>query len=275
MLLTRIISSAFGIILLVIVMIAPEIWFDVALAIIALIAMSELNSAFKSRELKPIEWLGYGSVLFVLLLRVALSLEFCSNKVAFLLVLGFSLMVIYLMFTKIVLSNNKINFVDASVTILSILYVTFLFSFLGFTRHMIDGRFIVWFVFIGGWVTDVSAYFSGRLLGRNKLIPEISPNKTVEGSVGGLIGCIIVTVIYGLSIKSYLKVDMGILHFIVLGMFTSIFAQLGDLTASAIKRTTKIKDYGDIMPGHGGVIDRFDSILFVAPIVFFFFKIFM
>jgi len=275
MLLTRIISSAFGIILLVIVMIAPEIWFDVALAIIALIAMSELNSAFKSRELKPIEWLGYGSVLFVLLLRVALSLEFCSNKVAFLLVLGFSLMVIYLMFTKIVLSNNKINFVDASVTILSILYVTFLFSFLGFTRHMIDGRFIVWFVFIGGWVTDVSAYFSGRLLGRNKLIPEISPNKTVEGSVGGLIGCIIVTVITGLSIKSYLKVDMGILHFIVLGMFTSIFAQLGDLTASAIKRTTKIKDYGDIMPGHGGVIDRFDSILFVAPIVFFFFKIFM
>jgi len=269
MLLTRIISSAFGIILLVLVMITPEIWFDVALAIIALIAMWELNSAFKARELHPIDWLGYASVVF------ALSLRFCSSKVAFLLVLGFTLMVMYIMFTKVVLSNNKINFVDASVTILSIFYVTFLFSFLGLTRHMTDGRFIVWFIFIGGWITDVSAYFSGRLLGRNKLIPEISPNKTIEGSVGGLVGCIFITLIYGLSIKSYLKVDMGILHFIVLGMFTSIFAQLGDLTASAIKRSTKIKDYGTIMPGHGGIIDRFDSILFVSPIVFFFFKIFM
>jgi len=269
MLSTRIISSAFGIVLLVLVMIAPEIWFDVALAIIALIAMWELNSAFKARELKPMDWLGYASVLFVL------SLRFCSSKVAFLLVLGFALMVFYLMFTKVVLSNNKINFVDASVTILSIFYVTFLFSFLGLTRHMNDGRYIVWFIFIGGWITDIGAYFIGMLLGKNKLIPEISPNKTVEGSVGGLLVCIIVTVIYGLSIKSMLKVDVSILHFIILGMFTSIFAQLGDLTASAIKRSTKIKDYGDIMPGHGGIIDRFDSILFVSPIVFFFFKIFI
>jgi len=269
MLSTRIISSAFGIILLVLVMIAPEVWFDVALAAIALVAMWELNSAFKARELKPMDWLGYSSVLF------ALSLRFCSSKVAFLLVLGFILLAMYLMFTKVILSNNKINFVDASVTILSIFYVTFLFSFLALTRHMADGRYIVWFIFIGGWVTDVSAYFIGRLLGRNKLIPEISPNKTIEGSVGGLIVCIVVTVIYGLSIKSMLKVDVSILHFIILGMFTSIFAQLGDLTASAIKRSTKIKDYGYIMPGHGGIIDRFDSILFVSPIVFFFFNIFI
>ncbi|MGE5329029.1 MAG: phosphatidate cytidylyltransferase [Deltaproteobacteria bacterium] len=275
MLLTRIISAAFGIFLLVLVMIGPEIWFDVALAIIALIAMWELNSAFKSRELKPMAWLGYTSVLFVLLLQLALSLQICSKRVVVLLVLGFSLLVLYITFTKVVLSNNKINFVDASVTILSILYVTFLFSFLGLTRHMAEGRFIVWFVFIGGWVTDMAAYFAGMLFGRNKLIPEISPNKTIEGSVGGLVGCIIVTVIYGLLIKNNLKVDMGLLHFIILGMFTSISAQLGDLTASAIKRTTKIKDYGYIMPGHGGIIDRFDSILFVSPIVFFFFKIFM
>ncbi|MGE5475007.1 MAG: phosphatidate cytidylyltransferase [Ignavibacteriales bacterium] len=269
MLLTRIISSAFGIILLILVMIAPEIWFDVALAIIALIAMWEINSAFKARDLKPMEWLGYASIFFVF------SLRFFSPKIAFLLILGFFLMVMYLMFAKVVLSNNKINFVDASVTTLSIFYVTFLFSFLSMTRHMTDGKFIVWFIFIGGWITDVSAYFSGRFFGRNKLIPEISPNKTIEGSVGGLIGCIIVTVIYGLLIKTNLKVDMGILHFIILGMFTSVFAQLGDLTASAIKRSTKIKDYGYIMPGHGGIIDRFDSILFVSPIVFFFFKIFM
>lgn len=269
MLSTRIISGAFGVILLIIVMIAPEVWFDAALAIIALIAMWEINTAFKAKDLKPIEWLGYISIPF------ALSLRLLTPKTAFLLLLGFTLMLMYIMFTKVVLSNNKINFLDASVTILSIFYVTFLFSFLALTRHMADGKLIVWFIFIGGWVTDIFAYFSGRLLGRNKLIPEISPNKTVEGSAGGLIACVVVTVIYGLSIKGMLDFDLGILQLIILGMFCSISAQLGDLTASAIKRSTKIKDYGTIMPGHGGIIDRFDSILFVAPIVFFFFKICM
>jgi phosphatidate cytidylyltransferase len=138
---------------------------------------------------------------------------------------------------------------------------------------MEKGNLFVWLILIGGWVTDTMAYFSGRILGRNKLIPDNSPKKTVEGAIGGIIGCTLILFLYGvLVINQYGGVKISPLHYILLGFILSISAQLGDLLASSIKRAAKIKDFGTIMPGHGGVIDRFDSILLVAPIVYFYLK---
>jgi phosphatidate cytidylyltransferase len=168
-----------------------------------------------------------------------------------------------------VLRPKKHNLIDISLTIFAIFYVVFLISFVILTRNLENGEYYIWLVFIGAFATDTFAYFTGRLIGRVKIIPEISPKKTVEGSIGGVIGCIAVTVVYGFIINKYIG-NIHIINFIILGILNGVISQIGDWSASAIKRFVNVKDFGKIMPGHGGVLDRMDSILFVAPVVYFY-----
>ena len=128
----------------------------------------------------------------------------------------------------------------------------------------------IWLVFIIAWGTDTFAYVFGMLFGKHKLCPSLSPKKTIEGSIGGIIGAIGLTYLY---IK-YLEID-AYWAFLLIAFIGSIVAQIGDLTASKIKRVTGIKDFGFIMPGHGGVLDRFDSILFIAPYTYYISKLFL
>lgn len=133
-----------------------------------------------------------------------------------------------------------------------------------------NGKFLIVFVLIGAWITDTCAYFTGVFFGKHKLIPEISPKKTVEGSIGGIIGCTVAFVLYGIIYSSVLKtgVKTNYLSLIVSGILASLIAQAGDLFMSAIKRNRGIKDYGKIFPGHGGILDRFDSVISVSLMVF-------
>ncbi len=118
---------------------------------------------------------------------------------------------------------------------------------------------------VGAFMSDTGAYFAGRALGRRKLCPAVSPNKTVEGSVGGFIGSVLGMIIWHLAVKHAISMDIGWAPAVVLGLAGSALGQLGDLSFSVIKREYGIKDYGTIFPGHGGVLDRFDSVLFVSP----------
>lgn len=122
-------------------------------------------------------------------------------------------------------------------------------------------------------VTDIFAYFSGMLCGRHKLCPTISPQKTVEGALGGVLGGMLAGIIVGLCIQPFFTYQIALWHLVLLGLLCSIAGQVGDLAASIIKRSTGIKDFGKIFPGHGGVMDRMDSILFVAPIVYCYFSL--
>lgn len=264
MLATRLLSSFFGIVILAIVMLLPDLFFDIALSVIALMAIWEMYSAFKHKGLKPIEWAGYLSVVIIFSLRY-INGYFDTNAFVFC-----SFIILFMMYLFVVIMNNKVSFIDVSVTLFSIFYIPFLFVFLSMTRHLTNGIIYVWFIFIGGWITDASAYFIGIYFGKKKLIPEVSPNKTIAGALGGILGCTLITTLFGLAINYYFKIDIMLYKYIILGILASISAQIGDLLASAIKRTTNVKDFGDIMPGHGGIIDRFDSILFVSPIVYFF-----
>ena len=141
-------------------------------------------------------------------------------------------------------------------------------------RYLVDhdgynvGSIIYLLVFIAPWVTDTFAYFCGRLFGKHKLIPSVSPKKTIEGSVGGIVFCIIGCVVYRI-ILSLLKYENlpPIWIFAVLGFIISIVSQIGDLMFSLIKRRYGIKDYGVLFPGHGGVLDRFDSVIATAPLI--------
>lgn len=149
--------------------------------------------------------------------------------------------------------------------VFSMLSVTFLYRLFGI--------FAVLPIFICAWMTDVGAYFSGYFFGKHKLIPRVSPKKTVEGAVGGVIVAILSCMLYELILeKCFNTALMEYADIAVLGLIASVFAQFGDLSASVVKREEGIKDFGTIFPGHGGFLDRFDSVLFIAPFVYCYMK---
>ena len=127
------------------------------------------------------------------------------------------------------------------------------------------GQYIYLLVFLAAWITDTFAYFTGFFFGKHKLCPNISPKKTVEGAVGGVVFCIISFLVYGIVVSGMFKIQPNYVGLAVVGLVMSVLAQVGDLLASVIKRTYGVKDYGRVFPGHGGVLDRFDSVLLLAP----------
>ena len=160
-----------------------------------------------------------------------------------------------------VLVKNRFTFDDVAFVILSTLYVGVGFYYLIATRDA--GLAYIIFALLVVWTTDSGAYFTGRRLGKNKLWPEISPNKTIEGFVGGIVIAVVAVMI--MQLISPFDVSLGAL--ILIAIVSSIFGQMGDLVESAIKRHYDVKDSGNILPGHGGILDRFDSLLFVLPLL--------
>lgn len=178
-------------------------------------------------------------------------------------------------FMLAVLSEGKAKFSDVAETVVTLYYIVFGFTAIVLTRHLpfsddILGRTFFLLIFIGAWITDTFAYFIGRAIGKHKLCPLISPKKTVEGSVGGIIFCVISYIVFALIVRNHVAMNVGgfIALMAVSGLFISVISQMGDLLASLIKREKGIKDYGRIFPGHGGVMDRFDSILSVSILLF-------
>ena len=135
------------------------------------------------------------------------------------------------------------------------------------TEPKIAGRFVYLIPFVFAWVTDTFAYFAGRLFGRHKLIPAVSPKKTVEGAIGGAVGCALVALLYGLFTSLCFNASPNYLVLALSGLVIAVVSQIGDLAMSAIKRQYGIKDYGKLLPGHGGLLDRFDSCMAVTVVL--------
>lgn len=173
------------------------------------------------------------------------------------------------LFITYMLTMEKNKFSDISKILFITIYSSFFFGHIILVRNTDYGYLLIWLVLIGAFVTDTAAMFGGRFFGKHKLCPKLSPKKTVEGSICGIAGCIIGTFILCLIGKVCFDLQPNYLWATVVGLGSSLIAQVGDLSASCIKRQFGIKDYGKIMPGHGGVLDRCDSILFVAPFVYY------
>lgn len=161
-----------------------------------------------------------------------------------------------------VLTYPEYRHVKVTATVFPILYVAVMMGFMYLLRGRFRGNIEVWLVFLSSWGSDTFAYCVGRLFGKHKMSPKLSPNKSVEGAVGGLVGAAMLGLIFAAIFKQPKLIYMGICF---VTAFVSIF---GDLAASAIKREAEIKDYSHLIPGHGGILDRFDSVLFAAPVVY-------
>ena len=152
----------------------------------------------------------------------------------------------------------------------SFLYGPVMLSFLYLLREGFDdGIYLVWFVFLASWGSDTCAYCVGVLIGKHKMTPKLSPKKSIEGAVGGILGAALLFVLYThFVINQYTMMTLSLPLAAVLGAAGALVSMVGDLAASAVKRDHEIKDYGKLIPGHGGIMDRFDSVIVAGPIVF-------
>lgn len=234
-----------------------------AAAIVVVLGVDELFCAFDKDNGEFSTWVGVvGSLIF---LGTAYFFEESRLAMAFAIVLLLAL-------AHFVAVFPRIKFSGLALTLFGAFYVGYLFSYAFLLRHLDHGFFYLLLAFLLAWATDIGAYAFGRMFGKHKLAPALSPNKTKEGALGGILSSLVVSVIAFMIVPG---VESTVAQAAILGVLASIAGQLGDLVASAIKRQTGIKDFGNLLPGHGGVLDRFDSFLLVAPLVYYYLVLFI
>lgn len=244
-----------------------ELVLSIVICVIALIGLTEIYSAFGILKNNPfLAAMGYAAGFLIL---------YFSYMADFVRIFRlFICIYIIILLIYMVIAHKKTSFADVSKSLFSTLYVSLLFSYLILIRKDINGKFLIWTPIIIAWLSDTMAYTFGRLFGKHKLIPEVSPKKTVEGAFGGVVGGVVFMLVFGVICAEGFDRQVSWMSIILLGGVGAVLSQLGDLAASWIKREQNIKDYGSILPGHGGVMDRFDSVLFVAPFVYYFIEFF-
>lgn len=175
-----------------------------------------------------------------------------------------ALYVVYV-FALVIWSRGKLAYKDACSSFLTSLYIILAINMVQYIRDFGEsGQYIYFLIFIGAWITDIFAYFTGVFFGKHKLIEDVSPKKTVEGSIGGIVFCSLGYVVMGLIADIFFGCNANLIFLAICGVIMSIISQIGDLIMSVIKRHYGIKDYGKLFPGHGGMLDRLDSILAVS-----------
>lgn len=171
------------------------------------------------------------------------------------------------LFSELLLSKAKIPFAHAALCVFGGVLIPYLFASLVRTQIMENGRYFIMLPFVLAFATDIGGYFVGVTMGKHKLCPVVSPKKTIEGLIGGIALAIICMVSYCLILQFGFGFRINYFYAVVYGIVGSLAAVIGDLSFSVIKRQTAIKDYGYLIPGHGGILDRFDSVIVVAPLV--------
>lgn len=259
--LTRIVTSVVALaVLLPALYFSHTAVFPALLAIVGVICLYEMLKCVGFHQRIGMVFPLYGfAVAAPFLLRYTQGATFA--RIAF---LAATLYLLYL-FAWVIWSHGQIAFSDGAAVYLLALYILASLSSILYVRDFEDGgKYIYLLIFIGAWVTDTFAYFTGYFFGKHKLIEDVSPKKTVEGSIGGILFCAVGFVTLGLVVDHWFGQHANVLFLLVAGVILSVVSQIGDLIMSVIKRHYHIKDFGKIFPGHGGMLDRFDSILAVS-----------
>lgn len=257
---TRLISGILLVIAALLTIISGGYVLFFTLVCISLIGMQELYKAMgvHGESTGLLEIIGYlGAILYY----VSLLLGFESYGLMTVLVSLILIMFVY------VFTYPKYNAHQIMSAFFGVVYVAVMLSFILLTRNLPDGKFIVWLIFLCSWGCDTCAYCVGMLIGKHKMAPVLSPKKSVEGGIGGVAGAALLGVIYAAAIQG------PMVEYAVICGIGALISMVGDLAASAIKRNQGIKDYGKLIPGHGGILDRFDSVIFTAPVIYYLAKI--
>lgn len=234
--------------------------FAAAVIVLSLVALLEYYAPWPNKNIFPVTWLG---VLFGLTFPVLVAAGLEQLIMVFMAALVASVLI-----WQIFSARRSRAGIDAGVTVLGSLYAGLFPSFLILTYRLPSGRNIILAAIVCVWACDMAAFFLGKAIGKHKLAPEISPHKTIEGAVAGAIAALTSGVFF--AAIGWLTWPKGI----ILGLTVALMAQLGDIVASMLKREVGIKDFGRVIPGHGGVLDRFDGLFFAAPFIYFLFYLY-
>ncbi len=236
---------------------------DIASAIIAIIAMNEYIKC-ASKKSKVISWISYLSVASIALIHI-IPIEIIKVFIVF----GIPVLLL-LLFLHIIISNMKITFESIAYTLIGILYIFGFCIFLPLTYAIegeISGKLLVWYIIFSAWGTDIFAFIIGQKFGKTKF-SKVSPNKSIEGCVAGILGALAINLCFTFAINNILNVEISYLVIGIIICILSVIGQIGDFAASSIKRYFGVKDFSELFPGHGGMIDRIDSVIFIAPFAY-------
>lgn len=257
---TRLIS---GIILVIIALVVVGSGGSILFAVSGIISLIGLYELYRVMDIhkKPLGAAGYVTAVSYYGL-----LWFDGQSYVTLMAIAF-LMVLMSMY---VFTFPKYKTEEVTVAFFGVFYVAVMLSYLYQVRVMSDGVYLVWLIFLSSWGCDTCAYCSGMLLGKHKLAPVLSPKKSIEGAVGGVLGAALLGFLYAAVVgHNMAEVANPTMACALACAIAAVISQIGDLAASAIKRNHNVKDYGHLIPGHGGILDRFDSMIFTAPAIFF------
>jgi len=261
MLLYRVLSAAVGIPVAVYLVWYGGLPLSLAVLILALLGIHETGCLLKKTGINV--WMPgafWGGLIFVI------NAAFESKGL-----LGATLLLVMVaVFIRLVWLYPRVNVTELAVTVFVSLYAGWQLTHIIALRELPGGFYLVLLMMLTTWSTDTFAYFTGSAVGKTKLAPALSPNKTIEGSIGGIAGSVAVAAAFWAVTAHF-----ALIHYILIGLLVGVLGQVGDLVESALKRLAGQKDSGRLIPGHGGILDRFDSMLITAPVVYFYLKIFI
>ena len=236
---------------------------DLIFTIVAEISIYEYFHTI-SKKYKPVKYLGYLTALLIAFIHIIPAA--ILTKIAIMIVP----ISVVLLFLQVILTSMKTKPQDIFTTLFGMCYVLGFIVFLPMLYGAPNGKILIWYLIFAAWGTDTFAYAVGRRFGKHKLT-SVSPKKSIEGSIGGTIGSVIVALIFTYIIKNNINIDLSYILVGITACILSVLSQIGDLAASSIKREMDVKDYGNLLPGHGGMLDRIDSLIFIAPFAYFLF----
>ena len=259
--LQRIISGIIVVLGLLVILLMPNTLVTAILfAIIAIIAMNEYLGAI-SKVCNPIKWVTYLSCIIVV------TINYIPQQYINLVLMGTVPTILLILFAQVIATDMKTTFKDIAYTFLGICYIPVFSMFLSLINGMENGKFLLIYAFIAAWGTDTFAYCIGKRLGKHKF-SKVSPKKSIEGCVAGTVSAVILTLLYTLILNKNLSFEYSYCIIGISALVLSLIGQIGDFAASCIKRYVDVKDYSNLLPGHGGMLDRIDSVLFIAPFAY-------
>ena len=253
---TRLISGIILVIIALATIISGSWILFFTLLAVSLIGMRELYKVMKvsNEHVTVLELVGYlGAVLYY----IAMKADFGNYGTMAIIISMILILFVY------VFGYPKYHAEQVMAAFFGVVYVAVMLSFIYLTRSLPDGKFLVWLIFLCSWGCDTCAYCVGMLIGKHKMAPVLSPKKSIEGAVGGVAGAALLGVIYAAATQGKMA------EYALICAVGALISMVGDLAASAIKRNQNIKDYGKLIPGHGGILDRFDSVIITAPVIYY------